>query len=59
MSYIEIAGDSCSDMLNKGEQLRLVTGKDGYTHPHPAVEVACDSADDLVALIKVLDMSLI
>jgi hypothetical protein len=53
VSFIELAGDACSDMLNGGKPLRLVTGADGYTHPHPAVEPRCESAEDLIALIKV------
>jgi hypothetical protein len=53
VSFIELAGDACSDMLNGGNSLRLVTGADGYTHPHPAVEPRCESAEDLIALIKV------
>lgn len=53
VSFVELTGDACSDMLNGGKPLRLVTGADGYTHPHPAVEPQCESAEDLIALIKV------
>jgi hypothetical protein len=53
VSFVELAGDACSDMLNGGRALRLMTGPDGVVHPFPAVEVACADADELIAIIAV------
>eukprot|EP00960_Hanusia_phi_P005089 146867-Hanusia_phi.AAC.2 len=44
VSFVELEGDLCRDMLNKGNQTQLLTGKDGAVHPYPLTEVNVKSA---------------
>jgi kinesin family protein 2/24 len=41
VSFVELAGDKCADMLNRGKQVQLLTGRDGAVHPYPLVCFAC------------------
>ena len=39
LCFVEMAGDKCLDMLNRGKQVQLLTGRDGAVHPYPLAEV--------------------
>ena len=39
VSFFELAGDKCADLLNGFEPARLMTGADGSVHAFPLVEV--------------------
>ncbi|EKX47591.1 hypothetical protein GUITHDRAFT_106577 [Guillardia theta CCMP2712] len=52
VSFVELEGDICRDMLNRGAQTQLLTGKDGAVHPYPLTEVDVKSADELVSYIR-------
>ncbi len=51
VSFFELAGDACSDLLNGFESARLMTGADGSVHAFPLVEVAVGDADALLAMV--------
>lgn len=52
VSFFELSGDRCCDMLNQFESAQLMTGRDGSVHAFPLVEIVVKSADDLIALIN-------
>jgi len=52
VSFVELAGDKCADMLNRGKQVQLLTGRDGAVHPYPLAEVTVNNAQELLCFIK-------
>ena len=52
MSFVEIAGDSCHDLLNAFADAQLMTGQDGSVHAFPVVEPRVSNPDDLLAFIS-------
>lgn len=52
VSFFELSGEVCSDMLNMFEPAQLLTGRDGSVHAFPLVEVKVTTAEDLIALIN-------
>ena len=52
VSFVELAGDRCHDMLNRGKQVQLLTGRDGAVHPYPVAEITVNSADELLCFIR-------
>jgi hypothetical protein len=51
MSFFEIQGDHCFDIMNEFEPTQLMTGTDGGVHAFPIIEPQVHSADDLIAMI--------
>ncbi|CAJ1370183.1 unnamed protein product [Effrenium voratum] len=51
VSFIELFGESCFDMLNQGVPCQLTTAQDGSVHPFPCVEVEVQTPSELLALI--------
>lgn len=55
MSFVELAGDRCRDMLNPNQQasreVKLCTGRNGEVHPVPVTEVPIRSPEALVTYI--------
>eukprot|EP01051_Picozoa_sp_SAG22_P012422 SAG22_NODE_1291_length_4852_cov_3.176310_2_plen_589_part_00 len=51
-TFVELAGDVCCDMLNGGKVVNLATGQNGEVLPIPCAEVICETAADLVAMIR-------
>ena len=51
VSFFELAGDLCSDLLHGFEKASLMTGTDGTVHPFPVVEVAVPDAEALMAMV--------
>mmetsp|Transcript_16291 Transcript_16291/g.35671 ORF Transcript_16291/g.35671 Transcript_16291/m.35671 type:complete len:854 (-) Transcript_16291:107-2668(-) len=52
VSFIELLGDACVDMLNGGRSCRLAAGANGSVHPHPCVEVGVADAAELLSLVQ-------
>ena len=52
VSFVEIAGDACHDLLNAFEPAQLLTGADGSVHPFPVTEPVVTSAAELLAMIR-------
>ena len=52
ISFFELSGDNCCDMLNMFEPAQLMTGRDGSVHAFPLVEIPVENATDLVAMIN-------
>lgn len=52
VSFVELAGDKCADMLNRGKQVQLLTGRDGAVHPYPLAEVTVHTAEELLCFIR-------
>jgi kinesin family protein 2/24 len=52
MSFFEIAGDLCHDLLNKFQPAQLLTGNDGGVHAYPVVEPTVTCAEELIAMIQ-------
>lgn len=52
VSFFEIAGDFCHDLLNKFEPAQLLTGSDGGVHAYPVVEPKVTCAEELIAMIQ-------
>merc|ERR1719422_813210 len=52
VSFIELAGDAASDVLNEGAAVSLSTASDGSVHPFPCVEVKVQDAAELSALVQ-------
>lgn len=52
VSFFELAGDYCFDILNVFEPAQLMTGRDGSVHAFPLVEVKVTTPEDLLALIN-------
>jgi hypothetical protein len=55
MSFVELAGDKCRDMLNPNQdasrEVKLCTGRNGEVHPVPVTEVPIRSPEALVTYI--------
>merc|ERR1719414_958355 len=51
ISFCELSGDKCFDMLNKGELCNLTQANDGSVHPFPCVEVTVKDPSQLLAMI--------
>ena len=51
VSFVELAGDKCCDMLNAGAPTSLSTAHDGSIYPYPCVEVEVRSAAELAACV--------
>jgi kinesin family protein 2/24 len=55
VSFVELAGDRCRDMLNPnqqgGREVKLCTGRNGEVHPVPVTEVPISSPQALVTYI--------
>eukprot|EP01043_Picozoa_sp_COSAG02_P029979 COSAG02_NODE_1892_length_10483_cov_5.538424_4_plen_995_part_00 len=55
MSFVELAGDKCRDMLNPNQdasrEVKLCTGRNGEVHPVPVTEVPIHSPEALVTYI--------
>ena len=52
MSFVELAGDTCSDLLNAFTPAQLLTGQDGGVYAFPIVEPEVNSEEELVAFIN-------
>lgn len=52
MSFVEIAGDYCHDLLNKFTPAQLLTGSDGSVHAFPVTEPTVSCAEELIAMIQ-------
>jgi hypothetical protein len=52
VSFFEIAGDDCHDLLNSFAALQLLAGSDGSFHPIPVVEAVVNGPEELLALIN-------
>jgi len=52
MSFIELHGDTCCDLLNAYETCQLMTAADGNVLPFPVVEPTVTCADELIALVR-------
>lgn len=52
VSFFEVAGDVCHDLLNAFTPVPLLTGSDGSVHPFPITEPVVGSAEELLAMIK-------
>eukprot|EP00756_Hemistasia_phaeocysticola_P008377 Hpha_TRINITY_DN14602_c0_g4::TRINITY_DN14602_c0_g4_i1::g.47970::m.47970/K10393/KIF2_24, MCAK; kinesin family member 2/24 len=51
LSFVELIGECCNDMLNRGASAKLVSAPDGSAYAYPCVEVEVASPEDLGALI--------
>ena len=51
VSFIELAGESCFDLLNGFETVQLLSGYDGSVHAFPVVEPEVTNAEELAAMI--------
>jgi kinesin family protein 2/24 len=52
VSFFEIAGDACHDLLNRFHPAQLLTGSDGSVHAFPVVEPTVTCAEELIAMIQ-------
>jgi kinesin family protein 2/24 len=52
VSFCEISGDDCSDLLNGFQATQLLTSGDGSVQAFPLVEPTVTSADELLAMIQ-------
>ena len=52
VSFVELAGEKCLDLLNGFNAAPLLTGEDGAVHAYPVVEPMCASPGDLLAMIN-------
>lgn len=52
VSFIEIAGDHASDLLNGFTPTQLRSSADGSVHAFPVTEPCVDNPDDLLSLIQ-------
>ena len=51
VSFVELAGDKCHDMLNAGASTSLSSGHDGSMHPYPCVEIPVRNAKELSSVV--------
>mmetsp|Transcript_3273 Transcript_3273/g.5269 ORF Transcript_3273/g.5269 Transcript_3273/m.5269 type:complete len:477 (+) Transcript_3273:24-1454(+) len=51
LSYIELAGDKASDLLNDSQPIKLLADKDGSVQPHPKGEIQVSTSEELLALL--------
>jgi hypothetical protein len=52
MSFVEIAGDFCHDLLNQFQPAQLLAGNDGSVHAFPVTEPTVSCAEELIAMIQ-------
>jgi hypothetical protein len=52
LSFVEVAGDLCHDLLNAFQPAQLLTGHDGSVHAFPVVEPEITNEEELIAFIK-------
>ena len=52
VSFVEIAGDNCFDLLNAFTPAQLLTGHDEGVYPYPVVEPTLNSSEELLAMIR-------
>jgi hypothetical protein len=52
MSFVEIAGDTCHDLLNAFTPAQLLTGQDGSVYPFPVTEPTVICPEELIAMIQ-------
>lgn len=51
VSFVEIAGDFCHDLLNGFTSAQLLAGNDGSFHAYPVTEPVVTCAEELLAMI--------
>ena len=51
MSFFELQGETCLDLLNCFTPTALLTASDGGVHAHPVVEPTVGSAEEMIAMI--------
>lgn len=52
ISFCEIAGDNCFDLLNSFHPVQLLTGKDGGVYAFPIVEPEVATDEQLLSFIQ-------
>ena len=52
VSFVELAGESCFDLLNGFASAQLLSGYDGSVHAFPVVEPEVHNAEELTAMIS-------
>jgi hypothetical protein len=52
MSFVELSGDTCSDLLNAFSPAQLLTGQDGGVYAFPIVEPEISTEEELIAFIN-------
>jgi kinesin family protein 2/24 len=52
VSFFEIAGDFCFDLLNAFHPANLLTGSDGSVHPFPLTEPTVTTVEELLSMIQ-------
>jgi hypothetical protein len=53
MSFIEISGDACYDLMNGFSPVQLITGSDGVlVHAYPVAEPRVACSEELKAMIN-------
>ena len=52
LSFVELRGDMCHDLLNSFHKVDLLSAPDGSVHAFPVVEPTVASPDELYALIQ-------
>ena len=52
MSFVELSGDVCSDLMNAFNPAQLLTGQDGGVYAFPIVEPEVSSDEELIAFIN-------
>jgi hypothetical protein len=52
LSFCEISGDHCFDLLNSFNPAQLLTGRDGGVYAYPVVEPPISSEEELIAFIS-------
>lgn len=52
ISFCEIAGDHCFDLLNSFRPAQLLTGRDGGVYAYPLVEPEVSTEQELLAFIS-------
>ena len=52
MSFFELQGETCLDLLNCFTPTALLTASDGGVHAHPVVEPRVANAEEMVAMIQ-------
>ena len=51
VSFIEVAGENCFDLLNAFTPAQLLSGVDGSVHAYPIVEPEVSTAEELASMI--------
>ena len=52
VSFVEIAGDHCNDLLNRFQDAPLLTAQDGLVWPYPIVEIDVNNPNDLISFVR-------